>query len=292
MKPNLEIIPLHDTKLLIKREYLKHMNISWHIHPEYELVFIASNGGVKHIGSHSKTMDTMELLLLGPNIPHMWYTNKIGGDSDMDFQIVIQFSRDIFGGALFQARPFDQIGSLLKKADLGISFPLENRMEMKNRMETLLTMNDFDRSIALLNLLHLLATSGGYKILSTYGFNEMLNDNGIKRIDDIYQYINTHFRTGIKLEEIAKIACMTPQAFCKYFKQKTNKTLLEFVNEMRVGHACQLLANRDFNINQVCYESGYNNLSNFNRCFRRIMKMTPAAYKKELSSNVTMHTTN
>lgn len=282
MKPNLEIVPLYDTQLLIKKEYLKSMNINWHIHPEYELVLIVSNGGMEYIGSYSKPINGMELLLLGPNIPHMWYTNSDSTASDNDYQIVVQFPQDIFNGILFTTRPFNHIGTMLKHAELGVSFRSTKIAEIGRELEAMLSMDDFDRNVALLNLLHTLTKSTDVEVLSTYGFNELLNDNSIKRIYDIYQYINTNFKQGIRLEEIAKIACMTPQALCKYFKQKTLKTLLEFVNEIRIGHACQLLINSDYNIIQVCYESGYNNLSNFNRYFKKIVKMTPAEYKKKM----------
>ena len=284
MKPNLEIVPLYDTKLLIKKEYLMHMNINWHIHPEYELVLIASNGGMEYVGSYNKPINGVELLLIGPNIPHMWHTNSGTKACEDAYQIVLQFPQDIFNGILFTTSPFSHIGAMLKRAELGISFQLTNTAEMNARLEAMLAMNDFDRSIALLNMLHTLAGSADAKILSSFGSNDIFNDKGIKRIYDIYQYINTNFKQRIKLEEIAKIACMTPQAFCKYFKQKTKKTLLEFVNEIRIGNACQLLVNSDYNIIQVCYESGYNNLSNFNRYFKKIVKMTPAEYKKKMQS--------
>lgn len=282
MKPNLEIVPLYETKLLIKKEYLKFMNINWHIHPEYELVLISSNGGMEYIGSYSKPINGTELLLLGPNIPHMWYTNTNDAASDNDYQIVIQFPQDIFNGILFTTRPFDHIGTMLQQAELGLSFPSADIAEISRKLNAMLTMDNFNRSLALLELLHLLTKSADAEVLSTYGFNEIHNNNSIKRMYDIYQYINTNFKKGISLEELAKIACMTPQALCKYFKQKTQKTLLEFVTEIRIGHACQLLIHGDYNIIQVCYESGYNNLSNFNRYFKKIVKMTPAEYKKKM----------
>ena len=232
MKPHLEIVPLHDTKLLIKKEYLKFMEINWHIHPEYELVLISSTSGMEYIGSRSKPIDATELLLLGPNIPHMWRTDSDGTAADDDYQIVVQFPQDIFDGILFTAKPFDHIGAMLKRAELGISFRPADIARIGGDLEAMLSMD-------------------------------------------------ANLRQEIRLEEIAGIACMTPQALCKYFKQKTRKTLLECINETRIGYACQLLAGSDYNIMQVCYESGYNNLSNFNRYFKKIVGMTPAEYKKK-----------
>ena len=281
MKPHLEIVPQHDTKLLIKKEYLKFMEINWHIHPEYELVLISSTSGMEYIGSRSKPIDATELLLLGPNIPHMWRTDSDGAAADDDYQIVVQFPQDIFDGILFTAKSFDHIGAMLKRAELGISFRPADIARIGGDLEAMLSMDDLDRSIAFLNLLHSLAKSTDIEVLSDCGSDEILNDNGIKRIYDIHQYINDNFRQEIRLEEIAGIACMTPQALCKYFKQKTRKTLLECINETRIGYACQLLAGSDYNIMQVCCESGYNNLSNFNRYFKKIVGMTPAEYKKK-----------
>ena len=157
-------------------------------------------------------------------------------------------------------------------------------MAIGREMEAMLHMKEFDRSIALLMLLQKLAAAE-YSVLSSYGFSNVLNEEKVKRMNKVFKYITINYKENITLESIAEIAHMTPQAFCKYFKERTHKTFIEFVNEVRIGHACKLLFEDNYNILQICYESGFNNLSNFNRQFKKITGTSPIEYRKKVLSD-------
>ena len=287
MIPNYEQVPFK-TPFVLKKEFFHDVNVPWHIHPEYELTFIHIGKGIEHVGSYVGNIDQMGLVFLGPNLPHNWYINKNFNtlDGDGNYQVVIQFSKDVFGDSFFDIQPFKDICALLKKAELGMSFHFSDIAEFGSIMESMLQMNDFDKSITLLRILYKLASTNDYKVLSSFGFNEVLNENNIKRMNKILQYITLNFKENITLNEIANVANMTPQAFCKYFKERTHKTFVEFVNEVRIGYACRLLFEDNYNILQICYECGFSNLSNFNRQFKKIINVSPIGYKKKVNAEI------
>lgn len=286
MNPKYEQVPLLKSLYNIKKEFFYNVHVPWHIHLEYEVVFIYMDNGIKHVGSHFGNIHGMEILLLGPNLPHNWLINKRTSTTDTykDYQLVIHFPKDVFGTGFFDLAPFSDINELLKKSELGLCFKGDSTEEIGREMEAMLHMKEFDRSIALLRLLHRLAGME-YSVLSSYGFSNVLNEEKVKRMNKVFKYITINYKENITLESIAEIAHMTPQAFCKYFKERTHKTFIEFVNEVRIGHACKLLFEDNYNILQICYESGFNNLSNFNRQFKKITGMSPIEYRKKVLSD-------
>ena len=286
MNPKYEQVPLLKSLYNIKKEFFYTVHVPWHIHLEYEIVFISMDNGIKHVGSYFGNIHGTEVLLLGPNLPHNWLINKRTASTDTytDYQLVIHFPKDVFGTGFFDLAPFADINELLKKAELGLSFKGKETVAIGREMEAMLHMKEFDRSIALLMLLQKLAAAE-YSVLSSYGFSNVLNEEKVKRMNKVFKYITINYKENITLESIAEIAHMTPQAFCKYFKERTHKTFIEFVNEVRIGHACKLLFEDNYNILQICYESGFNNLSNFNRQFKKITGTSPIEYRKKVLSD-------
>ena len=279
MKPTFEKVPLSGSPFLMKEESFTHFDVPWHIHPEFELTLILSGQGKRHIGNSIEDLDIEELIFIGPNLPHSWYgskSNEVNSKKKVS-QIVIQFSIDFLGKDFFA-----NILQLLKRAQLGICFYGETQKFAKKKMNSMLQMNGFDQTMKLLNLLNRLSVSQEYKYLSCIGFTETLNEADTDRMNKIYQFIMEHFREHITLNQLAAFANMTPQHFCKYFKTRTKKTFSFFLNEVKISYACRLLTEKNLNVLQICYESGFNNLSNFNRKFKQINKMTPMEYKKSL----------
>jgi AraC-like DNA-binding protein len=186
------------------------------------------------------------------------------------------------GKDFFEKPAFVNILQLLKRAKLGICFYGETRKLAEKKMYSMLPMNGFDQTMELIALLNQLACSQEYKSISCIGFADILNESDTHKMNNIYQFIIDHFKEQITLNQIAAFANMTPQAFCKYFKIRTKKTFSFFLNEVKISFACRLLIEKNLNVLQICYESGFNNLSNFNRQFKRINKITPMEYKKSL----------
>jgi len=284
MKPTFEKVPFSGPSFLIKKESFSYFNVPWHIHPEFELAFIQSGQGRKLIGNSAEDIEYEEIIFIGPNLPHSWYGSKPNNvESNISVsQIIIQFSINFLGNDFFTNSAFINISQLLKRAQLGLSFYGETRRFAKQQMHSLLQMDGFHQTIGLLTLLNSLSDSKEYKYLSSIGYNQTLNQADTDRMNKIYKFIIEHFKEPITLHQLSAIANMTPQAFCKYFKNKTRKTFSIFLNEVRISYACRLLVEKDLSVLQVCFDSGFNNLSNFNRQFKLINKMTPIEYKKSV----------
>ena len=281
MKAQFEKVPLTGTTFSIKLESLFHRDIPWHFHPEFELTFIGRASGKKYIGNGIRDLELDDLVLLGPNLPHRWHCDINHSEHfEKDaYQIVIQFSYEFLGKDFFEQPPFSGILQLLKRANNGVCFHGKARGLAKKIMPLMLQMNGFDQTIQLLKLLNSLSSSKEYEILSSIGFTENLNESDGNRMNRVYEFIISNFKEPITLNQVARLSNMTPQAFCKYFKTRTKKNFSYFLNEVRISYACRLLIEKNLDILQICYESGFNNLSNFNRQFKRITKMNPTQYK-------------
>jgi AraC-like DNA-binding protein len=283
MKPKFEKVPSANSSFLIKEEAFTHFDVPWHVHPEFELTFIHSGQGKRHIGNSIEDLDIEELIFIGPNLPHSWYGSKNNeiNQKKKDSQIVIQFSIDFLGKDFFEKPAFVNTLQLLKRAQLGICFYNQTLKFAKKEMRSMLQLNGFDQTLKLLNLLNRLALSNDYKYISCIGFTEVLNKTETDKMNKIYQFILEHFKEQITLNQLAKFASMTPQGFCKYFKIRTKKTFSSFLMEVKISYACRLLIEKNHNVLQISCESGFNNLSNFNRQFKRITKLTPSQYASQ-----------
>ncbi len=278
MKPLFEKVLLSKTSFLIKEEHFNRFDIQWHLHPEFELVAIIQGDGKLNIGDHISEISGQELLLLGPNLLHSWYGSAAARSAVKSKQIVIQFPYDFLGKDFLNQHAFSRISELLHRSSRGMSFSDPDKSRVTRKIRRMLQLPDFERTMELLNILNILAQSKNYRILSSIGYSSQLNEHESDRLNNIYKFILDNFRNDIDLGKVAHFASMTPQAFSKYFKERTRKNFITFLNEVKIGYACRLITEKKMNISQICYECGYTNLSNFNRQFRRVMDMTPTQY--------------
>lgn len=251
----------------------------WHYHPELEMVFIKGGGGKRHIGNHMSYFNNGDLIFIGPNVPHSGFTDSLTGH---DCEVVVQMNLDFLGENFLGKPEIQAINQLFERSKLGLSFSGKTREEAGRRLEFLNEKDPFDRLIEFLSILHLLAVSDEYEILnaSDFGFEVQAQDND--RIRNIYKHIRENFQEPISLETVSGIASMTVPAFCRYFKKITGKPFTKFVNEYRVVHACKLLSEEESSISEICYESGFKNVSNFNKFFKQITGKSPSEYRKDI----------
>ena len=280
MKPLFEKVLLSESSFLVKEEHFYRYDIPWHLHPEFELTLLIQGEGKKNIGDHISEIHDKELVLLGPNLPHSWFGSKTSKSDSLSKQIVIQFPYDFLGSDFFENHAFTNIRDLLQRSYRGLLFHDPEKISVLNRITDMLLLNDFDRTMELLHILNILAQSKRFEVLSSMGYSSHLNKSESARLNAIYGFILDHFKTGLDLNTVARFAGMTPQAFSRYFRERTRRTFISFLNEVRIGYACRLISEKRMNISQICYECGYTNLSNFNRQFKKIMAMPPTQYAK------------
>ncbi|MEO1435925.1 MAG: AraC family transcriptional regulator [Bacteroidota bacterium] len=275
-----KIEPGFGSSFTIKKFENSHRDPSyeWHFHPEYEIVFVSAGKGKRHIGNHISYFENGDLIFLGPNLPHFGFTPETGDHSE---EIVLQMSENFLGDGFFEIPEFEKIRQLFNRARSGISFSGNTKAIVGKKLDDLRRKSPFDRLIGLLKILQLLANTREYTMLNASGITVDVDSKEHSRVEMIYNYVQRHYTETIKLDDIADVVSMTVPAFCRYFKQLTNTTFTKFVNEIRIGQASKLLKDSEMSIAEISLESGFNNLSHFNKQFRLVTGQSPSAFRKE-----------
>ncbi|WP_430974266.1 AraC family transcriptional regulator [Sunxiuqinia rutila] len=268
----------------IKWDDFPHFTFPWHFHTEYELVYVIKSFGKRFVADHVEDFHDGDLVLLGPNLPHFWKNDEVFFQNDPHYHvnaIVIHFPATFFKDQLENYPEFLPIRDLLSRASRGISFQKQLANRLGPKLKKLLSTKGLKRTLLLLEILGKMAKTRQYKLLASESYRLNLDNWSTSRLDKIMHIINANYRQAIKLEQIASHIGMNTTAFCRYFKEKTGKSFIEFVNEMRIGYACKLLLEGTQSVSQICFESGFNNLSNFNRCFKKITSLSPVQYRNQ-----------
>lgn len=254
----------------------------WHYHPQLELMLIQESTGSVFVGDGIEEFAPGTLVLIGQNIPHLWQNDPEYFVSESNSQasgITIHFNND-FVGNLHDIPELNDIYELIQRAAQGIKFTGVDNRPIVAKINTMLNLYGYERLICFLDTLKMLSSHPKYKLLSSLGFMDSFKEIRDTKILPVYEYVMNNFKKPISLSRVASIANMNPSAFSRYFSSVQKKTFTQFVNEIRVGYACKLLIDGNHNIAQACFESGFNNLSNFNKHFRSIKNVAPSTYIK------------
>lgn len=260
-----------------------HAKPHWHFHPEYEIVYISNGRGKRHIGNHMSFYEDGDLIFLGPDLPHFGFTEEL---HEKHVEIVLQMKEDFLGNEFLSRPEMQRIQQLFARSKQGLSFFGDTKRIIGEQLEAMVDMDNFDRLIGLLQILKDLAESTDYELLNADGFALEVNSSDYGRIQSIYAFVEQNFQNQIGLDDITKEVNMTVPAFCRYFKKLTQKTFTQFVNEFRVAHACRMLSDESLSVAAISFESGFNNLSHFNKQFRLISGTSPSDYRKNLKRMV------
>lgn len=255
----------------------------WHYHPEIELVYVNGGCGKRQIGSHISYYRNGDLILIGSLLPHCSFTDSLTGH---ECESVVQFRQDLLGDYFFEAPELRGIRNLLERAKKGIVFHGNTKRRIGAMIEELRHKEAFPRLMGLLEVLKELEKADNYTILNAGGFVLEASFQDNDRINIIFNFVKKEFTRSISLDEISQKVSMTNPAFCRYFKKITGKTFTRFVNEYRLAHAAKLLHEKQISITDVCFESGFNNFSHFNKQFKAFTGKSPSVYRNELKFSV------
>lgn len=286
MKPLLKIINKEQQDVFqLMRVCEPHFFPALHFHPECEIMLVLKGTGIRFVGDSMERFQAGDLVFYGREIPH-FYQNDQGFYqqlSDSAAQaVVVYFKEDFLGKEFWEMPNVVQLKKLLTNSKRGIKFTGKAKIELAGQIKRLDDNKDsVGKLIDLLSILQVMANSKDYELLSSRGFVLPVDEDECKRMNDVYQYIIHHFVRNPSLEEVSAIAHMSPSAFCRYFKQHSNKTYTQFLNEIKIGNACKLLIDNKLPISQICFEVGFNNFTHFNNQFRRIIGMTPSQYQRQ-----------
>jgi AraC-like DNA-binding protein len=254
-----------------------------HYHEELELNFIKNAKNAKRVvGDHIEEIGDLELVLVGSNLQHAWFTHRC--KSNEIKEITIQFHKDLFDEKFLRRNQLNFIRNMFEKSSRGILFSKSTTEQLAPRITGLNQKQGFDSVLELMSILHDLSTSRNMRILSDSSFNVTEKYSfSSRRIENVFEYMNQNFDKAIKLTEVAKLASMTEVSFSRFYKQCTGNTFIDSLNEIRLGHATRTLIETNQNISEVAYDCGFNNISNFNRIFKKKKGCTPKEFRDSFS---------
>jgi AraC-like DNA-binding protein len=279
-----EITPLTQSDCFTLFSRVKsHFDFPLHYHEEFELNFIQyAKGARRVVGDHFEEIDELELVLVGPNLQHAWFTHNCKASEIKE--ITIQFHKDLFDDKLLRRNQLSFIRTMLEKSLRGISFSRETSQQLAPRIIELNQKQGFDSVLELMSILHDLSISRNMRILSDASFNntEQYTYNS-RRVEKTLEYMNHNFDKAITLTEVARLANMSDAAFSRFFKQRTGNTFIDSLTEIRLGHASRMLIDTTQSVAEVAYHCGFNNISNFNRIFKKKKSCTPRDFRESFS---------
>lgn len=275
-----------DKSFVVFRETGQYFPCPWHFHPEYELVLVLRSTGRRMVGDHIGYFGEDDLVFMGSGIPHVWINDNqfINGEADYAADAIVIHFMDSFLGEKFLSIPeMENFKNILRLSSRGIAYHGETRTRINNLMKNMLNMSGLKRLSALFDIFDILATSTEYDVLASPSYTQ-IELKASDRFGKVTEYIMRNFDKEITLPEVASIANMAVTTFCNFFKDHFRVTFVEYLNTVRIGYACKLLADDDYNIVEIAYESGFKNLANFNRQFKRFKNMTPTEYRKTIGA--------
>lgn len=263
----------------ISRKLPLSSNARIHSHKNFELNYITSGVGRRIVGDNISGFEKGDLVLLGPNLPHCWEVLDIENNEEPTC-IVTHFSENIIDSDFFKMPELEKVVALLKLSNRGIRFKTKDDTEIRRILVDMSESKGLEYYIGLLKIFnHLLKIEDRDRLSNPMNGASIFSKN-IEKVNKVYEYVFQNIQEGIRLEEASAVLNMAPSSFCRFFKKKTGNTFMEYVKNVRVGIAAKLLAETDKQITQICFESGYNNLANFNHYFKANMGKTPSDYRK------------
>lgn len=287
-KPRLQQInPFKNASIFVRAFEDPDQNIYkfWHYHREMEIIYVNKGSGKKYVGSHFSYFSGGELIMIGPFLPHYSFIDpQIPGQ----IKYSIQMREGFPGVSMLMFPEMQPIKKLLERAVFGISFEGKVKIKVGKKIERLMQYKALDQFVHFLDILKDLAFAEDYKILNSGAFQVEIIPQDYERLQDIFNFVRENFKRQISLDEVADKASMTSPSFARYFKKVTGKTFTHLVNEYRLVHASKLLVETSSSITDICFESGFNNFSHFNKQFKEYAGKSPSEYRKEMKQMKSM----
>lgn len=259
-------------------------DVNWHFHSEYQLFIVLKGSGTRFIGDHMQSFKEGDMVLTGPDLPHLWKNDKVFQNPEIKLGvhgIVIYFPDNFLNNSVFQLEEFESIAKMLQKSVRGIEIFGKTNLQIKEMMVDLLQLKGGVSLIHLLKILQTIADSADCKLIADAAYINTNKESEKDRMGHVYEYVMQNFHGKVSLEEAAQLSNLSVSAFSRFFKSRVNKSFSDFLTEVRISHACKLLHETDLNISEISYDCGFFTLSNFNKLFKERIKMTPVQYRKE-----------
>jgi len=272
---------LYDDGGGFRAAYLNDTGGFWHFHPEYELVLNIKSNGTRIVGDSVELFDQYDMVLLAGNIPHCWNYYKQNSTLPDNHGIIVNFKLESIGESLLAQHEFHCLKELLREADRGIAFSVEDSKKVEKYLTQMINNKGIDKMIDFFNIINILCTSSKRVYLCSENYKLAFDERGNKRMSDVYTYIRENYFKDIPLEKIAKIAKMSPFAFSRYFKKNCGAGFIEYLNRVRTNKACYLLRETEYLVHDIAMECGFASISNFNKQFRKTEGISPRDFRAQ-----------
>ncbi len=269
----------HTNSILIRKFDLKNFDAPFHFHPEFELTLILKGEGQRYVGRQVNNFYAGDLVFLGDNLPHCW-VNQPNEEAYVS-AIVIQFDENFLGKTFLELPEIEQIKKFLLKAKSGFTILGETKKKISKSIIQLIEKTPLQRILGLIEILDELSQTKEISSIDFSFIENQYNQSETARFQKVFSYLIENFKENISLEEIADVADLSPTSFCRYFKTITQKTFVEVMLEFRLQYACQLLQKTDLPIRQIAFESGFGDVSYFNKVFKKYKSTTPKNFKSQ-----------
>ncbi|GGD46944.1 AraC family transcriptional regulator [Emticicia aquatilis] len=283
MKPLLFRIPKTETESFrVQVDDLPYFYDTLHFHPEWQITLILESTGTQFVGDNVERFQPFDVYFLGSNLPHVFRNDaEYYAENQRAYSVSVYFRGDLLGENFFDIPETQHLKALLTEASRGIRIRNNETNALTDLIKSISNKQGFDKLLTFLQILNEIDISTNKEFLSSITYQSPQKEVDNQRINATFEFLMKNFEREISLEEVAEIANITPNAFCRFFKLRTRKTFSDFLNDVRIGHACRMLQNNEKSVLEICFSSGFNNVSNFNRQFKRRMKMSPSAYLKK-----------
>lgn len=289
MIPQLEQIQSTiSSSIAVKRDVVPYMVFPLHYHPEYEIIFVEKSYGIRIMGNHIGNFYDNDLMFMSSNLPHVWrndnefYQNNENMLADV---YVIHFKENALGEGFFKLPEFANVQKMFEHGQQGLLVKEKDRKEISELIKAVYNSSGIERINLFLKTLDALANLRDFELLASPGYVNSINYTDTDRINKVMDFIMKNYARDIHLHELSKLVNLSKTSFCRYFKLRTNKTYSEFLNEIRIAHACKLLISDNTTVTEVCYATGYNNMSHFNRQFKIYTGLTAKKYANKFLKN-------
>lgn len=262
----------------------QHFESPFHFHQLCEMNYVIESFGKRIVGDHISNFSSGDFVFMNSSLPHIWYNDPLYfRDSTLPpAQAIVTYFNPNFLLQLTSDQQYKaKIENFLDRGKRGMRFYGDTQKKAVDKLGKILNRNPLEKIIDFIEIFNLLLESNEYECLASVGYQHSFNEKDTERMNNVYQYLIKNFTEPISLRQIASVANLTPPAFCNFFKKRTQKSFSEFLNELRIGHSCKLLQNRELTIGDVGFQSGYQNMTHFNSFFKKITKKTPSQYRKE-----------
>lgn len=257
-------------------------NAPFHFHPEFELVYIVESFGKRIIGDSIEPFCEGDMVFIGSGLPHVWLNDEVFYKKMPHLKaraLVLYFNKNIFSPLFYEMKESLKINEFFQNASRGICINGKTKDTIVEKLECLLHKNGFEKIVGFFEIMRILSESDDLHFITSDGYSHRLQHSETDRLSEVYKFVQQNFKENIPLSAIADISNLTPQSFCRFFKKRTGKNYVEYLNEVRIAAACKYLLETDSSISEIAYNCGYKTVSNFNKLFKIITGNSPKIYR-------------